>query len=404
MQMTSVWSISDAQKIIHWQDIKASCLPTIPFSFVFEVTYQISQIMRLPFILVVAATAFQLSVSTPVVSDEDKCPTFCNFNECCAGVKCEAVYTDLWKLTRPRQIPDSERTGGAAGPTRRRTLRYSSSPSPLKRMGSAFMGHALDNSIRIPDEDFDDGEYSPTQDNKEPSEEQLNERQAFLTRKLTPLRGRTLGFLESSSTFRLRLYGFLSHPISQLPSSIAFPFQLELSLTLPFRLNIDNARDKLLVELYAALQVVVVTSANGVCVFYSYFCRANFLSVIPNHVLDHRCRIFVCCFYFIVCILVLNIWLINLFVTNSFSAIRADTQKSAFGAAPLGLVVEEQEEGWSDGKHISQSNPLKEFYTHTRWCWVFLALASLVVQATASADINSELYPLVDDISTREVL
>jgi hypothetical protein len=124
---------------------------------------------------------------------------------------------------------DSERTGGTTGPTRRRTLRYSSSPSPLKRTGSALRvmskhlrraslrvvnlsNHPLDNSIRIPDDDFDDGEYSPTQDHKEPFEEQWNEEQLFLSRKLTPLRGRTLGFLESSSTFRLRLYCFLSHP------------------------------------------------------------------------------------------------------------------------------------------------------------------------------------------------
>ncbi|KAG1893620.1 Ion transport protein-domain-containing protein [Suillus fuscotomentosus] len=634
---------------------------------------------------------------------------------------------------------DTERTGGATGPTRRRTLRYSSSPSPLKRTGSAFMvmskhlqraslrvvnlsGHALDNSIRIPDEDLDDGEYSLTQDNKEPLEEQWNEQQVFLTRKLTPLRGRTLGFLESSSTFRLRLYGFLSHPwteplilcliiltacvlISQashsvlLPSDQSMPTSLKgfffawedyvlfglftlytfegiaricvsgflldpevpisaffvsstssitstsrlgpsasgslsrgLSLrpfydrisrpfklseatpsrsmpdivvgpsnlphdasrqekqtivdeppsrahlrnpseptffsralrsdqtpsdviSLPFRLNIDNARDKVYRNMpylrqswgridfiailsfwlsfalamagvergshhvaaframtvlriarllaitsgtttimhslkiarplltnvayfvifaavlfsiigiqsfkgsfrrncylqptlgenqtqisqscggyidpgtlnvspylqldgtsgsaakgyicplgqvcqegdnpnsgiqsfdniyYAALQVVVVTSANG-------------WSPIMYSIID--AEFFVSCFYFIVCILVLNIWLINLFVaviTNSFSAIRADTQKSAFGAAPLGLVVEEQEEGWSDGKHISQSNSLKEFYTHTRWCWVFLALASLVVQATASADMSDLHQQILD--------
>ena len=46
---------------------------------------------------------------------------------------------------------------------------------------------------------------------------------------------------------------------------------------------------------------------------------------------------FVSCFFFIVCIIVLNFWLINLFVaviTNTFSAIRNDTHKSAFGAAP----------------------------------------------------------------------
>ena len=41
--------------------------------------------------------------------------------------------------------------------------------------------------------------------------------------------------------------------------------------------------------------------------------------------------------FFIVCVVVLNFWLINLFVaviTNSFSAIRSQTKKSAFGAAP----------------------------------------------------------------------
>ena len=46
---------------------------------------------------------------------------------------------------------------------------------------------------------------------------------------------------------------------------------------------------------------------------------------------------FVSCFFYIVCIIVLNFWLINLFVaviTNTFSAIRSDTKKSAFGAAP----------------------------------------------------------------------
>ena len=46
---------------------------------------------------------------------------------------------------------------------------------------------------------------------------------------------------------------------------------------------------------------------------------------------------FVSCCFFIVCIVVLNFWLINLFVaviTNTFSAIRSDTKKSAFGAAP----------------------------------------------------------------------
>ena len=46
---------------------------------------------------------------------------------------------------------------------------------------------------------------------------------------------------------------------------------------------------------------------------------------------------FVSCLFFIICVIVLNFWLINLFVaviTNTFSAIRKETKKSAFGAGP----------------------------------------------------------------------
>lgn len=56
---------------------------------------------------------------------------------------------------------------------------------------------------------------------------------------------------------------------------------------------------------------------------------------------------FVSCFYFIVCIIVLNFWLLNLLVaviTNTFSAIRSDTQKSAFGAAPCVFHIDA---GWT---------------------------------------------------------
>jgi len=46
---------------------------------------------------------------------------------------------------------------------------------------------------------------------------------------------------------------------------------------------------------------------------------------------------FVSCFFFIICLIVLNFWLINLFVaviTNTFFAIRTNTRSSAFSAAP----------------------------------------------------------------------
>ncbi|KIK93928.1 hypothetical protein PAXRUDRAFT_828487 [Paxillus rubicundulus Ve08.2h10] len=129
---------------------------------------------------------------------------------------------------------------------------------------------------------------------------------------------------------------------------------------------------------YATLQVIILASANT-------------WSGVMYQIIESE--YFVSCFFFIVGIIVLNFWLFNLFVaviTNTFSAIRSDTRRSAFGAAPLGPIVEEHEEGWSvvAGRHVGR-NSLKVLYSYIRWCWVFLALAGLVVQATANADMSS---------------
>ncbi|KAI6024262.1 Ion transport protein-domain-containing protein [Pisolithus marmoratus] len=127
----------------------------------------------------------------------------------------------------------------------------------------------------------------------------------------------------------------------------------------------------------SALQVVIVASANTWSTVMYQTMGAEY---------------FVSCFFFIAGILVLNLWLINLFVaviTNTFSAIRAETRKSAFGAAPLGFLVEEQDEVWPvAGRHPGQ-NALKSFYAYTQWGWIFLALASLVVLATTTANMSS---------------
>ncbi|KAI0331568.1 hypothetical protein GY45DRAFT_1248483 [Cubamyces sp. BRFM 1775] len=129
---------------------------------------------------------------------------------------------------------------------------------------------------------------------------------------------------------------------------------------------------------YAALQVVIVSSANG-------------WSTLMYQMMDSE--FFVSCFFYIVCIIVLNFWLINLFVaviTNTFSAIRSDTKKSAFGAAPLAPVVDETEEGWSmvDGRRVAGRNRIRDIYESIRWCWVAFALASVVLQATRTVDMS----------------
>jgi hypothetical protein len=106
-------------------------------------------------------------------------------------------------------------------------------------------------------------------------------------------------------------------------------------------------------------------------------------------------------------------------ITNTFSAIRRDTHKSAFGAAPcvldfffglrmlmrfffnswfrLGPVLDDRDEGWAaDGRHVAKNNGLKVLYQYTRWCWVFLALASLVVQSTRTVDISPLHQTILD--------
>lgn len=59
--------------------------------------------------------------------------------------------------------------------------------------------------------------------------------------------------------------------------------------------------------------------------------------------------------------------------------------------------MEEPEEGWSavTGRHVGQ-NRLKAWWMYTRWFWVFLAFASLVVQATATADMSLMHQEIID--------
>ena len=49
-----------------------------------------------------------------------------------------------------------------------------------------------------------------------------------------------------------------------------------------------------------------------------------------------------------------------------------------------------------DGRAVSKNNGLKVIYQYTRWCWVFLALTSLVVQATRTVDM-SDLHRTILD-------
>lgn len=67
-------------------------------------------------------------------------------------------------------------------------------------------------------------------------------------------------------------------------------------------------------------------------------------------------------------------------------------------ACSLGPLIDEHDEGWAvvEGRNVPKKNALKIFYQYTRWCWVFLALTSLVVQATRTVNI-SEMHQTILD-------
>ncbi|KAJ6589250.1 Ion transport protein-domain-containing protein [Mycena capillaripes] len=137
---------------------------------------------------------------------------------------------------------------------------------------------------------------------------------------------------------------------------------------------------------FSALQVIIVASANG-------------WSPLMYGIIDSE--YFISCFFFILCVVVLNFWLINLFVaviTNTFSAIRAETKKSAFGASTLSAPPtshdDEDDDGWAAAgrphKSAIRRNPAAVIIAYTRWLFVALALVSLALQATRTPTITAK--------------
>ena len=115
---------------------------------------------------------------------------------------------------------DTERTApSSAFARRKRTVRYSPSPSPLKKTESAFVnvsrslrraslrvvnlaGVRLEDSIRLPDDDEDVGDESWKDGDGDVMKDMGKD---------MPIRGRTLGVFGPQSRVRLLLYRFLMH-------------------------------------------------------------------------------------------------------------------------------------------------------------------------------------------------
>ncbi|KZW03268.1 hypothetical protein EXIGLDRAFT_664412 [Exidia glandulosa HHB12029] len=125
----------------------------------------------------------------------------------------------------------------------------------------------------------------------------------------------------------------------------------------------------------AALQVMIIAGANG-------WSPVMFAAIDGEY--------FISSLFFIVCLVILNFWLINLFVaviTNTFAAIRAQTKKSAFGAdIHSGLLPDPSElaEDWVAPEVKKQPrgmSSVRRWYLRTRYFWVALITAGVSVQA-----------------------
>ena len=117
----------------------------------------------------------------------------------------------------PDYSPDLEIKGESTPRTRRRTGRYSVTPSPLKatetiiknikKMSLRVVNLAnteLEGHLKLGDRD-DDG------DNKSLASED-DEDEGHESKKVLPIRGRALGFLGPENKIRLALFNFLVHP------------------------------------------------------------------------------------------------------------------------------------------------------------------------------------------------
>lgn len=102
--------------------------------------------------------------------------------------------------------------------------------------------------------------------------------------------------------------------------------------------------------------------------------------------------------FFIVAIIVLNFWLMNLLVAvvvNTFQDIRADTKRSAFGADHSLLNQPE----WSTAtKKKQEPSPLLKLYQRSELFWVLLIVVDLIAQGCKSAAMSDSRAALLSNM------
>ncbi|KAG2223817.1 hypothetical protein INT45_001951 [Circinella minor] len=112
---------------------------------------------------------------------------------------------------------------------------------------------------------------------------------------------------------------------------------------------------------------------------------------------------FIVCLYFIVSVIIMNYWLINLFVAvinEMFAKVREDSQHSAFTSSRKKPVLGDGVEGWSIGqsakKQKNNRSLLVEFVKLTRPFWTLLVIGDLVLMGWKNNDMTSDQLNALD--------
>ncbi|KAI8991980.1 Ion transport protein-domain-containing protein [Mycotypha africana] len=117
---------------------------------------------------------------------------------------------------------------------------------------------------------------------------------------------------------------------------------------------------------------------------------------------------FVACLYFVVIVIVMNFWLVNLFIaviTEMFAKVREDSQHSAFtNSKAKPVLADSTDGGWAfseedDGltEQITRNSLFNRFVKFTYPFWIFLVLVDLVCMAAKNNNMSRDTIAMLDE-------
>lgn len=118
---------------------------------------------------------------------------------------------------------------------------------------------------------------------------------------------------------------------------------------------------------------------------------------------------FVASLYFIIIVMVMNFWLINLFIaviTEMFAKVREDSQHSAFTSSKVKpILADDDDEGWAFNQEreeaikmqIQKASPLNLVVKYMNPFWIALVVADLLCMASKNNNMSdAELTALLN--------